>query len=156
MIYEIRMQNSNIQLSLMFVLQNSSRKGNRLSNVIVTNEEPNNRNKTVIKAIITCWFSFFFYQTLTISWKLEEKLSSAHNSGIPLNSHASLLWIRVYTWNEIESKWCASCLISLCHRLQDAVGEGRELAHSGTVIPDTWPRCQAPGWWEASLRLRNC
>ena len=32
--------------------------------------------------------------------------------------------------------------ISHCHRLHGAVGEGGGLAHLGTVILDTWSRCQ--------------
>ena len=84
-------------------------------------------------------------QTLTVSSKLEEEeLSSAHRYNcIPLSIHASLSWMCKYTGNKNESKCCAICLISHCHRLPSAVGEGSDLAHLRTVILDIWSRCQA-------------
>ena len=81
---------------------------------------------------------------ITMSWKLEKELSSAHsNNSILFSIHASLSWICVYTGNKNKSKWCASCLISHCHRPRSAVGEDSELAHVRTVILDTWSRCLA-------------
>ena len=136
-----------------------------------------------------------------MSSKLEEERSSVQsNNSIPLSIHVSPSWIRVYSGNKSESKWCASCLMgkggkrrdlhlchllpvpqtakcsgrgqwsplgpsspsatdcqvqweivvistwavfSQCRRLPSAVGEGSELAHSRTVILDTWSHCQA-------------
>ena len=60
MIYAVT-QNPSTEFSLMFVLHSSTRKSNRLSNVIVINEQT---NKILLKAIIKYQSLKFFYKTL--------------------------------------------------------------------------------------------